>query len=67
MNDHLKPVASSLESLCIVTDNCPWCPTSGDKFLQCVFQSSANIDLDNFKCTAAIVAQASTTIYPFIS
>ena len=59
MNDCLKPVPSSLKGLFTVTDNFP--PvinafTSSDKCLQFYFNSSLNIDLDNFKCTALVVA-----------
>lgn len=31
------------------------------------FNSSVNIDLDSFKCTALVVAQMNFTMYPFIS
>ena len=37
-HNRLKLVVNSLEDLCIVTDDCPWCPTSSDKSFQCVFQ-----------------------------
>ena len=68
MNCRLNSIASSLEGLCVVSLIIfLGIPRLAINFFSVYFNSSVNIDLDNFKCTAFVVAQVNITMYPFIS
>ena len=67
MNDRLKPVLAALKVFALSLIIVLGVPRLAINYFSEYFISSLNTDLDNFKCTAFVIAQVSINMYPLIS